>query len=83
MATDKRLEEIRQRAETLEDRVKAMKAELNKLLDEHPCSYGGFEGGEIVPQPCDRCDAIRDALSRLSRVEELQQQVAATRERTG
>ena len=43
-----------------------LKSLLNRLLDEHPCSYGGFEGGEIVAQPCDRCDSIRQMLSRLA-----------------
>ena len=42
----------------------SLRALLNKLLEEHPCSYGGFEGGEIVAQPCERCDLIREALRR-------------------
>ncbi len=35
------------------------------LLDHCPCVYGGFEGGEVVPQPCDVCDRARATIAKV------------------
>lgn len=36
-----------------------------KMLDECSCRCGGFDGEGVCPQPCDRCNAIKDVIKRI------------------